>query len=116
MKIRLVKEFSARTADGGRKLIAPDTVLDLSEDKAKRLVSAGIALDLDALGAVWRKYMEEAELIYRASLHNGGSGVLCSRHVRHLEAARTFSRAGNIPALRAELDQALAALRSPDTV
>lgn len=42
MKIEFLKEFEARTTTGSR-TIAAGTVLDLGEDKAVKLIAAGVA-------------------------------------------------------------------------
>lgn len=46
MKIEFLKEFEARTTTGTR-TIAAGTVLDLGEDKALKLIAAGVARTVD---------------------------------------------------------------------
>lgn len=46
MKVEFLKEFEAKTAAGSRTITA-GTVLDLSPEKAERLVRAGIAAGVD---------------------------------------------------------------------
>ncbi len=107
MRIKFLKEFAARTADGGRRLIEPETVLELTDEKGSRLVAAGIAMDLDALAEAWKAYYVSADQIYRSS---GIPGKSWRRHMEHLNAAKKLSQSGDLPAIRAELDKALAVL------
>lgn len=48
MKVEFVKDYEARTTAGTR-LIAVGTVLDLGEDKARKLIAAGVAKVAEAV-------------------------------------------------------------------
>ncbi|ABK98748.1 hypothetical protein [Pelobacter propionicus] len=109
MKVRFLKEFSARTTAGGSRTVAAGTVLDLSPDKAGRLVSAGIALNLNAVMDAWREFVVSADRVYQSSPK---SPVVWARHKTHLNAAQTAFDTGNMLYAVSELENALSALQS----
>lgn len=109
MKVRFLKEFSARTTAGGSRTVPAGTVLDLSPDKAGRLVSAGIALNLDAVIDAWREFVVSADHVYQASVKSPSAWAL---HKERLKAASAAFEAGSMLHGVSELERALSALRS----
>jgi len=108
MPVKFLKEYSARTATGGTKTIAAGTVLDLSPEKAFRLITAGFAIDLDAVISICQEFLTAANKVYQGSDTPAEAWKLYKEHVKTAEACFDL---GQIAEARGELEQALTALQ-----
>ena len=108
MKVKFLKDYTAKTTGGGARTISAGTVLDLSPDKASRLIAAGVGLDLDAVISICRDFFNSANKVYRGAETPAEAWKLYKEHLKTAEAC--FDQ-GSIAEARGELDKALTALQ-----
>lgn len=108
MKIKFLKGYPAKTASGGTKTIAAGTVLDLSPDKASRLIASGVGIELEAVISICRVFFEAANKVYR-----GVSTPLeaWELYKEHLRTAESCLDEGRIVEAQGEFERALRALQ-----
>lgn len=104
MPVMFLKEYSAKTASGDTKTVAAGTVLDLSPDKAFRLITAGVAIGLEAVVTICREFFTACNKVYRGSDTPAEAWKLYKEHVKTAEAC--FEQ-GRIAEAREELARAL---------
>ncbi len=107
MKVRFLKEYTAKTKAGETRTVAAGTVLDLSPEKTERLVAAGLVLNLDEALSICHWFWNIGDQVYRSS---DKTHEAWNRHKKHRDAAEAFFETGNTIAARVELEKALAAL------
>ncbi|MDY0301377.1 MAG: hypothetical protein RBQ99_07310 [Trichlorobacter sp.] len=112
MKVRFLKEYTAKTSTGETRTVAAGTILNLSPDKVKRLAAAGIVLDLDEAASICRWFWHTGDQVYRSSNKTPEAWV---RHKKHCNAAEAFFDAGDTVSARSELEKSLAALSGSST-
>lgn len=108
MKVLFVKEYTAKTTGGESRTVAVDSVLDLSPDKAGRLVAAGVAVDLDAVITCWREFVRAADSAYRACPKITD---VWQQHKKHCAGAEAFFITGCMAEAQVELAKALDVLK-----
>jgi len=108
MKIEFLKEYSAKTASGEIRTVAAGTVLVLSEDKANRLIAAGVAFDVESVMGIWKWFLASADNQFQAE---AVTPEVWSLHKKHTQAAKACFDTGDILEAREELKMALLALR-----
>jgi len=110
VKVEFLKEYSARTISGETRTVAAGAVLDLSPDKAARLIAAGIVLDVESVPALWKWFVTSADCLFRSSTIPVTPEVW-SIHKKHRQAAQACFVNGHITEARVELGKALKALQ-----
>ena len=110
VKVEFLKEYSARTASGETRTVAAGTVLDLSPDKAARLIAAGIVLDVESVPALWKWFVASAAGLFQSAAVSI-TPEAWSIHKKHRHAAQACFDNERIEEARAELGKALAALQ-----
>jgi hypothetical protein len=108
MKVKFLKVYSARTDTGETRTVAHGSVLDLSPDKAARLIAAGIVMDVSTVIAVWRWFVVSAEDVYQVSAKTPEAW---SCHETHRKEAVACIGIDRIAECRVKLENALTALR-----
>lgn len=108
MKILFIQSYIAKTGKGDTRTVAAGTVLNLSPDKADRLVTAGVAVDLDTIVAAWRGFVGAADSAFRLLPKTADAW---NQHLNHVHAAEALFTQGQIAEARARLENALVALR-----
>ena len=109
MEITIIKNCDIRL-DGVVQSLQSETRMSLPDDKAKKLIDAGYAKETDKdedVLALWRWFTLEADRVFRVSSKATASW---NRQRGHSEAAVGLCMAGDIPAARVELANALTAL------
>ncbi len=110
MKVEFLKDYSARTASGETRTVATGAVLDLSPDKAARLISSGIVLDVESVPAIWKWFVTSADGLFQSSAESI-TPEAWSIHKKHRQAAQDCFDNKRIAEARIELGKALAALQ-----
>ena len=110
MKVEFLKEYSARTAAGETRTVAAGAVLDLSPDKAARLIAAGIVLDVESVPALWKWFVASADCLYQTATI-AITPEAWSIHKEHRQAAQACFDNKCIAEARVELGKALDALQ-----
>jgi hypothetical protein len=108
MKVKFLKEYTAKITGGDAKTISAGTVLDLSPDKASRLIAAGVGLDLDAVISICRDFFDSANKVYQGTATPAEAWALYKEHLKTAEAC--FDQ-GRIAEAQGELNKALGALQ-----
>ena len=110
MKVEFLKEYSARTAAGETRTVAAGAVLDLSPEKAARLIAAGHALDIESIPALWKWFVASADRLYQLSAIPITSEAW-RLHMKYRQAAQACFDNERIAEAREELNKALDALQ-----
>jgi hypothetical protein len=108
VKVLFVKEYTAKTTGGESRSVAVGSVLDLSPEKAIRLITAGVAVDLDAIITCWRDFVRAADSVYRTCPKTAD---VWQQHQKHCAAAEAFFVSGCMAEAQSELAKAIDALK-----
>jgi hypothetical protein len=108
VKVEFLQEYSAKTAAGEIRTVAAGAVLNLSPEKAERLITAGIVLEIESEAAIWKWFFREADKQFQPDSLTPGAW---NQQKKHRHAAQAFFADGRIPEAREELAKALTALR-----
>jgi hypothetical protein len=96
VKVEFLKEYSARTAAGETRTVAVGAVLDLSPEKATRLITAGIVLEVESVPAIWKWFVMSADSLYQ-SASIPITVEAWNLHKNHQQAAQACFDNGHIP-------------------
>lgn len=113
MRVLFIQEYSAKTSKGDTRTVAAGAVLDLSPDKASRLIGQGVAVEFDPILAEWRGFVVSAAELYQAVPKTADAW---NQHMIQVHAAEAFFERGQIAEGRARLENALVALRGVQLV
>jgi hypothetical protein len=114
LKIRFLKDFDAQTTSG-TKLVPAETVLDLVEEKAARLIAAGVAVAVEDVGynpAAVPFIDERGRLVVPFDCHPryrywaGGQGIKETLQELFSERAAIMQHDGGLTADQAEQEAA----------
>lgn len=108
MRVLFIQEYSAKTQKGDTRTVAAGAVLDLSSDKATRLITIGVAVEFEPIVSAWRDYMSAADIIFRCSPKSADTW---QQHKKELNAAESLFAKGYTPEAGNHLEKALAALQ-----
>ena len=108
MRVLFIQEYSAKTSKGDTRTVAAGAVLDLSPDKAGRLIEQGVAVDLAPILDAWRGFVVAAAELYQAVPKTSDAW---SQHLKQVHAAEALFGKGHIAEARVRLENALTALR-----
>ncbi|MGE3550936.1 MAG: hypothetical protein AB7I29_13685 [Geobacter sp.] len=108
MRVLFIQEYSAKTSKGDIRTVAAGAVLDLSTDKAGRLIEQGVVTDFEPILAAWRGFVVSAAELYEDVPKTADAW---SQHMKQVHAAEALFARGCIAEARRRLENALVALR-----
>lgn len=108
MRVLFIQEYSAKTQKGDTRTVAAGAVLDLSPDKATRLITLGVVVEFEPVVSAWRDYMSAADMIFRRSPKSVDAW---QQHKKELNAAEALFAKGYTPEAGNHLKKALTALQ-----
>lgn len=108
MRVLFIQEYSAKTSKGDTRTVAAGAVLDLSPDKAGRLIEQGVAVEFEPILAAWRGFVVSAAELYQTVPKTADAW---SQHIKQVHAAEALFSKGQIAEAGVRLENALTALR-----